>query len=580
MAEPALKAVAQVLPSILLIEDSASDAVLIEKTLAKTLPEGFHLGRATTLDKALKALGDKEYDVALLDLSLPDSTGFDGLLALQSMAPKLPVIILTAYADEEMALQAIERGAQDYLFKDKIDGKTIRHAMQYAIQRKQFEATLITRAHFDTLTGLANRELFESRLNMAVARAQRSMAGIGVFFFDLNRFKQVNDTLGHAAGDVLLRQVAERLVQCLRPYDTAARFGGDEFALLVEGIANARDCAAIAQKILSRIAQPFPVAGRNINIGVSIGIATCFAGDRRGSDVIMQHADEAMYGAKLSPFSNYRFYTPEIHEQASARLRLEQELRDALRQDELILHYQPKLDLKTGKTVGAEALVRWNHPARGLLLPGEFMLAAEETGLSGTIGDWVLHTVCADITRWRKVRLPKIRIAVNLFVSQLDDPMFTEKLRVMLDHYAIAPEFLALEVPSLALLTRLPERIKTLVAVRALGVSVHLDHFGTAPVSLAALMGMPIDALKISPDVTRNISEPEGMLPLVQAILDIAARFNVDVVASGIENDWQRAFYREQRCAEGQGLGICRPMPGDYMANWLKQGSKGKNGIT
>lgn len=556
-------------PNILLVEDSASDALLIRSAITAVMPGNSGIRHEKTLEATLKALSEAEYDVVLLDLSLPDSTGFDGLLSIQNLAPKLPVIILTAYADEELALQAVEHGAQDYLFKDRADGKAIRRAMQYAVQRKQFESTLIKQANFDTLTKLANRVLFESRLDMALARMRRANTGVGVFFLDLNNFKEANDMLGHAAGDALLQQVAERLRQCLRPYDTASRFGGDEFALLVEGIGQARDCAVIAQKIIMRMAEPFPVEHKTVNIGISIGIVTCFTGNDTSREALLKQADEAMYGAKLSGRSNYRFYTPEVHEEACARLKLERELGAAIVRNELTLHYQPKLDLRTGRTTGAEALIRWNHPVRGLLLPSEFMAVAAETGLVREIGEWVLSAVCADIARWRKAGLPAIQVSVNISTAQLDDVTFPEILQTLLGKHVIPPTGIAVEIPSSAILDRAKERIKTLEAIRRLGVEVHLDHFGTSAFSLAALKTLAVDAVKIAPDLTRTINEPDGMLALVQAIMDIAERFKVGVVAGGIENEWQRSFFKEQSCREGQGYALCRPVPGEYIPDWL-----------
>jgi len=555
---------------VLLIEDSVSDALLIAKSLEKIIPGGCVVHNERTLAAAVTALNDGKFDVALLDMSLPDSQEFDGLLSIQNQAPNLPVVILTAYADEELALKAVERGAQDYLFKDKADGKALRHAMRYAVQRKQFESTLITQANFDPITGLANRTLFESRLDMALARMRRSQLGLGVFFLDLNRFKQVNDTHGHAAGDALLVQVADRLQQCVRPYDTTARFGGDEFALLAEGIAQPRDCAAVAQKILNQIETPFTIEHKKIEVGVSIGIVTCGADEKIDRQLLLLRADEAMYGAKLSPESSYRFYTPEIHEEARARFRLEEELRRAIKGDELTMHYQPKVNLIGGCTQSAEALVRWSHPVRGLLLPGEFMAVADETGMAIDIGKWVLRTVCADLARWRESKLPPVQIAVNLSVDELDDPALAEFFRVTLKEFDVSPQHIAVEVPGETLLERMKEWTAPLEELREMGIAVHLDHFGTTAISLAVLKLLPIDALKIAPALTRTINDPDGMLPLVQSILDIAERFGVDVVAAGIENDWQRSFFKEHRCREGQGFSLCRPVPGEYLPEWLK----------
>ena len=292
---------------VLLIEDSKGDAILIEKAISQALPDAYVIQRAENLASALKILPTKQFDVVLLDRSLPDVSGFSGLLGIQHMAPKLPIIFLTGFKDEVIALQAIENGAQDYLFKDKVDAHSIKRAIQFAIHRKQFESILITQANFDPLTGLANRTLFESRLDMSLMRMKRNPDSIGIFFMDLDGFKQVNDTLGHNAGDQLLKDVAVRLKNSIRAYDTAARFGGDEFALLIEGVSERTHCVTIANKVIEQMQQPFFINGNPLSIGISIGITTCVNGTRTREKLLAQ-ADTAMYKAKIGIEPKFVFY--------------------------------------------------------------------------------------------------------------------------------------------------------------------------------------------------------------------------------------------------------------------------------
>ncbi len=293
--------------NILLVEDSKGDAILIQRALYDVMPESHTITRAIHLSAAITAIAEAEsdFDVILLDRSLPDVVGFTGLNSLQNMAPKSPIIFLTAHKDESIALAAIEQGAQDYLFKDDLDGHRISRAIQFAILRKQFEGVLITRANYDMLTGLANRMLFESRLDMSLAKMKRQGGNIAVFFIDLDGFKQINDRYGHAAGDSLLKLVAKRLKDCIRPYDTAARFGGDEFAILLENMASLYDAEMAAQKITELFKQPFPVSGKSFSIGISIGIRFCTAQEYAKRDVVVQHADQAMYRAKSKVGSSY-----------------------------------------------------------------------------------------------------------------------------------------------------------------------------------------------------------------------------------------------------------------------------------
>ncbi|MDR3448921.1 MAG: diguanylate cyclase [Alphaproteobacteria bacterium] len=293
---------------ILLVDDSRGDALMIDRAIHQVMPEACDVQRAETLAGTLRLLSQHHFDVALLDRSLPDVVGNSGLQSIQNMAPDLPVVFLTAYKSENAALEAIEQGAQDYLFKDKIDGPAIKRAIQFAIIRKHFESTLQMQANFDPLTGLANRMSFEGRLEMALERMKRREGSIGVLFLDLNRFKPVNDTYGHAMGDRLLVEIGSRIKSCLRPYDAAARFGGDEFAVLIEDIAAPEQCAGIARKMINAIEQPFASSGIDLKVGVSIGVAICGAPLTCGREELIRRADAAMYAAKAMPESACRFW--------------------------------------------------------------------------------------------------------------------------------------------------------------------------------------------------------------------------------------------------------------------------------
>lgn len=295
--------------NILLIEDSKGDAMLIEKHINTALPGSHDIIRTTSLVGALHTLAEQNFDVALLDRSLPDVEGFSGLQTLQNISPVLPIIFLTAYKDEETAFEAIEQGAQDYLFKDTMDGHTIKRAIQYAILRKEFEGVLITRANYDLLTGLANRTLFESRLEMAMAKIKRQPGNIALLFMDLDKFKHINDTYGHQTGDQLLKEIGVRIRNSLRPYDTAARFGGDEFAILLEDITNLESTEVVAKKLIQIITSPYVINGETINTGISIGISIHHSTQSQSFESFMQKADEAMYTAKKTPESTYAVHS-------------------------------------------------------------------------------------------------------------------------------------------------------------------------------------------------------------------------------------------------------------------------------
>lgn len=293
---------------ILLVEDSKGDALLIEKALQAAMPGSYEIAQAQTIEQALQQLEKQSFDVTLLDRSLPDVEGFSGMHSIQNFAPNMPVVFLTAYKDEQIAFEAIENGAQDYLFKDAFDGHVIKRALQYAILRKHFEGVLIMQANFDMLTGLANRMLFDSRLDMALARMKRQDGNIALLYLDLDRFKQVNDTLGHAAGDQLLKETGSRLRQAVRFSDTAARLGGDEFAVLLENLPKPSHAEVVAQKIIQLLEAPFLISGRNVTVGVSIGIAVCASNFAMTREKLMKQADSAMYAAKNHNGSNYQFF--------------------------------------------------------------------------------------------------------------------------------------------------------------------------------------------------------------------------------------------------------------------------------
>lgn len=292
---------------VLLVEDNKGDAVLVERALRQAMMGALTLCVCGSLESALLALSEDNFDIVLLDRSLPDVVGFSGLQSIQNHSPKMPVVFLTAYQDEETALEAIQQGAQDYLFKDKIDAHVIKRAIQYASLRKQFEGVLIMRANFDSLTGLANRILFESRLEMALAKLKRQGGNCAVLFIDLNKFKSVNDELGHAAGDQVLREIGKRLRSVLRTYDTVARFGGDEFAVLLEGLPELHHSEVVANKIIACVEKPLLIDERPVQVGASIGIAGVSAHMQEDSATLMQQADEAMYQAKTQGMGNSCF---------------------------------------------------------------------------------------------------------------------------------------------------------------------------------------------------------------------------------------------------------------------------------
>ncbi len=555
---------------VLLVEDNPADAALITAWLADVPDaDSFELLHARDMGGAMEMLANgHNFHAALLDLSLPDAAELEGFSRIQHQLPMLPVIILTGRDDEELAMQAVEKGAQDYLVKDKADEATLRRAIRYAIQRKRFEDCVIRQANFDPLTGLANRTLFESRLDMAIARAQRLQHGIGLFLLDLDDFKHVNDTFGHAAGDELLKETGARLTQCLRPYDTAARLGGDEFAVLIEGILQPRDCVTVAQKLIERIVRPVKAGRCEVAVGVSIGISTS-AGDRPVPALhMLKQADDAMYRAKQEGKSAYRFYTQDMDEALTLRMHMEKDLSLAVQNDELMLCYQPKQALPGGGLGGVEALVRWRHPQLGLLLPGAFIGIAQETGMLGQVEEWVLRQVCDDMARWRDMEFPALGVSVNVSAVLFDSPGFVPKLAAQLANHDLPPEHLSIELPENIFTHMDHNREQTFTALHRLGVGISMDRFGGDMSSLRAIKQSALSEIKI--DSRGTGPEPESRR-MLQGIIACAHALGLKVVASGVETEGLRHYLYNQHCDTIQGFVFSRPMPAAYLETWLRE---------
>jgi diguanylate cyclase (GGDEF)-like protein len=433
------------------------------------------------------------------------------------------------------------------------DAKTVEDALHQAVH--------------DALTGLPNRTLLVDRLDQGLKRAQRSRAPLAVLFLDLDRFKTVNDSLGHAAGDELLIAVAARLSDCIRPGDTAARFGGDEFAILLEDVGDAAAAERAAMRILYSLEAPFQVAGREVFVTASIGIAI---GHSTIDDPI-RNADLAMYRAKASGKGRYEVFEPGMHKAVMERLEMEADLQRAVERDELILDYQPIVDLETGEIRYVEALVRWRHPERGLVSPGEFIPLAEETQLMPQLGRWVLIAACAQGARWLADRPDDtgFGVCVNISGRQLQSPGLVEDVTAALERASLAPERLILEITETVLMHDIEATIAKLRQLKALGVSLAVDDFGTGYSSLQYLRRFPIDILKIDKAFVDDIEGADADSTLARAIIDLGESFQLRVVAEGIERHEQRRRLVELGCDLGQGFHFTRPLHAAAMTELL-----------
>jgi len=434
---------------------------------------------------------------------------------------------------------------------------------------EQSREELSHQAFHDALTGLPNRALFTDRVDHAVIRARRHAESVAVLLLDLDDFKNVNDVLGHSAGDQVLKEIAQRISGCSRTGDTVARLGGDEFAFLIEDIVDTADAARVADRLLQAVEPPFVVSGRELRIGASIGLAISITGSEE-TDELLRNADLAMYSAKRHDKGRYEIFEPSMHAAVVERLRLEADLRAAIERSEFVLEYQPVLDLESGRAVGAEALVRWQHPERGLVQPGEFIPTAEATGLIVPLGRWVLEQACADAHLFQAHSRPDSRfdVSVNLSLGQLHHPSLVEDVGRIL-RASVHPVSLVLEITEGAAMHDVDATIRTLRELKRLGVLLALDDFGTGYSSLSYLRQLPIDIVKIDRSFVDDLTTVGQATELMREIIDIARTLGLRAVAEGIERADQALALRRMGCDLGQGYFFSKPVAPDALIDFL-----------
>jgi diguanylate cyclase (GGDEF)-like protein/PAS domain S-box-containing protein len=438
-------------------------------------------------------------------------------------------------------------------------------------ERKQAEAKINYLAYHDTLTGLPNRAAFEERLAGAVAQAGQGEAPLSVMFLSLDRFKKFNDTLGHIIGDHLLKSVAGRLTARMREGDVVARFGSDEFAFLLTRSNEAEDVASMARDFQSTLDAPFNVEGHELHVTCSIGIGL-YPNDGVDAQGLLKSAGAALYRAKQHGGGNYQFYTADMNERALHRLSLENQLRWALERSEFRVYYQPQVDINSGKITGMEALVRWQHPAMGLVSPAEFIPLAEDTGLIAPIGEWVLRTACAQTREWQKCGFSNLHVAVNLSPRQFQQPDLPLMIERMLKEAGLDPGCLELEVTESSVMKNTEIAMTTLRDLKAMGIKISIDDFGSGYSSLSYLKHLPIDVLKIDQSFVRDMTSDPRDAAIVMAIIQLAHSLQLNVKAEGVETEEQLRFLRLLRCDGMQGYLFCRPLPTEAFEQVLIEG--------
>lgn len=423
-------------------------------------------------------------------------------------------------------------------------------------------------AYHDGLTALPNRSLFSKLLGQSISEAHRYERGLAVAFLDLDRFKQINDTLGHEAGDQLLQEVAVRLTACVRKSDVVARLGGDEFVVLLPELGDGKYAASVAQKILAAVAKPFTLIGHEFRITTSIGIST-YPEDGLDEQTLTKNADIAMYQAKAEGKNNFQFYTEKLNTHSLGRLTLESSLRHALERNEFRLCYQAKVDIRSGRITGMEALLHWEHPDLGLVTPSQFIPVAEETGLIVPIGRWVLKTACAQNVAWQNAGVPPLNIAVNLTARQFFDERLLEDATAILSSTGMNPHLLEFEITESLLIRNVETTLRILTALRHLGIRIAIDDFGAGYSSLATLQRFPLDTIKIDRSFIQGIAGDPDDTGLADAVIAMGRNLSLTVVAQGVETSQQADFLRAHACDELQGFYFNRPLPPEEFTRLL-----------
>jgi diguanylate cyclase (GGDEF)-like protein/PAS domain S-box-containing protein len=687
---------------ILLIENDPAIAETIRKALATSTAGTFGLEWVHQLSEGLERLSCRGISAILLDLRLPDSNGMQTFDKVFKVAQDIPILILGVNHEEELARQAVGRGAQDYLPPAHLDNFSLPRWLRSAIERKVVEDALYVEreralvtlnsigdavlcadisgditylnlvaetmtgwgreeatgrplaevfriidgptrktardpmemaveqnktvgltvncvlirgdrfesaiedsaapnhdrvgrvigavivfhdvsaaramsvqmthaAQHDLVTNLPNRLLLNDRISRSIALARRQKKPMAVLFLDLDHFRYVNDSLGHAAGDQLLQSVSKRLVASLRDSDTVSRQGGDEFIILLSEVSHPEDAASSARKILRALGAAHTIKDQDLHINASIGISM-FPEDGEEADTLIQNADMAMYHAKESGRNNFQFFTPAMNLQSVERQALEGNLRHALEREEFLLHYQPKVNLETGAITGVEALIRWAQPDHEVMLPGQFVHIAEDCGLINDIGRWVLREACRQGRAWQDLGLPPLTVSVNVSASELREKNFVEGVRGVLAETGLAARYLELELTEGVLMEDAPSTVSTLQALKTMGVQLAVDDFGTGYSSPSYLRQFPIDVVKIDQSFVQELTaDPDGSA-IVTAIIDMGRSLRHLVIAEGIETQEQKENLQARRCAEGQGYLFSRPVAAKQFAQLLRTG--------
>ena len=563
----------------ILVVDDMSDNIQL---LYHILQDEYQVYYATNGTDALQSTTEKQPDLILLDVTMPGMDGFSVCKQLKSNVETqaIPVIFITASGESAAEIEGFSCGAVDFITKpvnpsivrvrvqthlalqrQKKDLQQANDQLLKEMQKREFlEQKLREQAEFDGLTKLPNRKLFHDRLEQSILLGKRTKHSFALMFIDLDRFKWVNDTLGHAAGDELLVEVAQRLSEVVRESDTVARLGGDEFTIILLDIMHNSMADLVAQKILEQMSKPFILKNQEVKISCSLGIAT-FPHNGFTSEMLLKNADSAMYQAKESGRNAFQFYSADMNQRIHKHLKRKDELFNAIQKQELFLEFQPKIRIESGKIIGMEALLRWNHPDDGIIYPKAIIPLAEETGLIIEIGAWVLQTACQQAARWRQAGYTQLKLAVNISVIQFrEGESFVKIVKDTLQNTDLPANALELEVTESMMVGDLDLAFSILTQLQDMGITISLDDFGTGYSSLAVLKRLPVQTLKIDRSfVTHLECDPHG-IAFISAITSMAKQLGLQIIAEGVESQAQLKIIQDHGGDDVQGFYYCPPI--------------------
>ncbi|UFS70357.1 EAL domain-containing protein [Geomonas sp. RF6] len=563
---------------LLYVEDDKGTQKMVVSMLRAKFPQ-MDLEIAQNGEEGVEAFLSHHPDIILTDIMMPVKDGIQMAREIKAMDKGTQIIVLTAAADRDFILDAIESGINHYVMKPIVMGKlvaSVRRCSEEVLLRRQVrlqEESIRRMAYYDPLTGLPNRLLFNELLHQALAQAQRQGWHLAVLYLDLDRFKTVNDTLGHAVGDELLQAAAQRLKECCRrDQDVVARRGGDEFVILLSDFDSTGEAVRVAQKILDAFARPMALAEHEVFISPSIGISL-FPDDGTTEDELIKHADVAMYSAKEEGRNRYHLFNQSMNEQSRRRLSLETGVRAALQKEEFFLQYQPNVDVKSGRVVSIEALLRWQHPELGLVPPREFIPLAEESGMIAAVTEWVVRKACTQNKKWQDGGFPPMRVAVNISPRQFQSMHFAQMVQEILSETGLDPHWLELEVTEGVMLQDVETTDATMRRLNDIGVQITIDNFGTGFTSFSYIRKLPIRTVKIDRSLVSDVTVDTDDAAVATAVITMAHTLGLNVVAQGVEAQDQLAFLSSHDCPGMQGYLFTEPLMPEEVSRLLASDS-------